>query len=54
LPHYLAFFRRDFHPWHHDNRYLIEKYGNSFSVYSMPEPGSMPKAEDSLQWQKSA
>lgn len=34
IPHYLAFFRPGFHPWEHDNRYLIEKFGHSFQTYT--------------------
>lgn len=34
LPHYFAFYRRDFHPWEHDNRYLIEKFGNGYQTYN--------------------
>lgn len=53
-PHYFAFFRRDFHPWEHDNRYLIEKYGNSFTLYSMKDPAKSMEAETQPELKKTA
>lgn len=44
IPHFLAFFKRDFHPWNHDNRYLIDKYGQRFTLYRMPTSSDMPIA----------
>lgn len=40
-PHFFAFFKPGFHPWQHDNRYLIEKYGHQFDLYSMPTPSTL-------------
>lgn len=37
-PLFFMFFRRDFHPWQHDNRYLINKYGQQFTLYRLPSP----------------
>ena len=30
IPDYLAYYRRDFHPWQHDNRALINRYIESY------------------------
>lgn len=32
LPAYLAYFRRDFHPWQHDNRALVAKWKGSLEA----------------------
>lgn len=40
-PHFFAYFKRDFHPWEHDNRYLIDTYGQQFDLYRIPKTPSL-------------
>lgn len=42
-PYFFAFFKRNFHPWEHDNRYLINKYGQQFDLYHVPTTTSLPE-----------
>lgn len=37
FPHWCAYFLPNFHPWNHDDRYLIGKYDSEYLAANMPE-----------------